>query len=232
MRRSISIGIIFLMFFLTALSPIYSISAVVDELKGKVEVKVPGGTWKKARSGMEISLGTYISTGFNSKAILSLGESIVEVDALTRMELEELVEKEGTIDTKLHLKVGKIKAEVKSSEGLRNNFELRSPVSTAAVRGTSFEYDGHTITVDNGVVQFSNLLGQGIQVGGGEQSNTGGYTPPANPESAGSDSFEVPTTPSTEGDNGGGSSGGGSDGGGGAITLDTDTTVTISVEWE
>jgi len=228
MRRSISIGIILLVFFLAALSPLYSISAVVDETTGKVEVRAPGGAWKKARSGMEISLGTFISTGFNSKAVISLGESMLEVDALTRMELEELVEKEGTLDTKLHLKVGKVKAEVKSTEGMRNNFTLRSPVSTAAVRGTSFVYDGQTITVDNGIVQFSNLLGQGIQVGGGEQSNTEGYTPPENPESASNNSFEVSTSPSTEGDDGGGPP---ADGGAGDGGVDTDTTVTISIEW-
>ncbi len=231
MRRSIYIGLVFLVFFLAGLSPLYSISAVVDETTGKVEVRAPGGSWKKARSGMEISLGTFISTGFDSKAVLSLGESVVVVEALTRMELEELVEKEGTVNTELHLKVGKVKAEVKSSEGLRNNFKLRSPVSTAAVRGTSFVYDGQTISVDNGVVQFSNLIGQGIQVGRGEQSTTEGYTPPENTEKASKDSFEVTTKPSTEdGDGGDPPADGGS--GDGGIVAETDTTVTISIQWD
>ena len=43
------------------------------------------------------------------------------------MELEELIEKEGTISTGLNLRVGKIRAEVKTTEGLRQDFRLTSP---------------------------------------------------------------------------------------------------------
>jgi hypothetical protein len=136
------------------------ITAVIKEVSGKVEIMVPGGRWKKASAGMKISEGDSISTGFRSEAVLTLGASQVIVKQLTRMELSELVEKEGTVRTGLNLRVGKIKAEVRTTAGLRQDFRLTSPVSTAAVRGTSFEYDGVNLTVIEGSVEFANTLGQ------------------------------------------------------------------------
>lgn len=147
-----------------------NITAVVKDISGKVEIMVPGGSWQKAAAGMEIEEGCSISTGFKSEAVLELGPSQLVVKQLTRMKLEELVEKEGTISTGLNLRVGKIKAEVRTTEGLRQDFKLTSPVSTAAVRGTSFEYDGVNLTVTEGTVVFTNLLGQGRSVQAGEIS--------------------------------------------------------------
>lgn len=146
------------------------ITALVKDVSGKVEIMAPGGRWKKATAGMKIEEGYFISTGFRSEAVLELGPSQVVVKQLTRMELEELIEKEGTVNTSLNLRVGKIKAEVRTTAGLRQNFRLTSPVSTAAVRGTSFEYDGVNLTVTEGTVVFTNILGQGRSVQAGEIS--------------------------------------------------------------
>lgn len=136
------------------------ITAVVKNVTGKVEIKAPGGSWKKAAPGMKIAKGYYISTGFRSEAVLVLGTSQVIVKQLTRMELEKLVEKEGTVSTGLNLRVGRVRAEVKTTKGLKQDFKLKSPISTAAVRGTSFEYDGRNLTVYNGTVAFTNTFGQ------------------------------------------------------------------------
>lgn len=136
------------------------ITAVVKDISGKVEIMAPGGSWKKAAEGMKIEEGYFISTGFRSEAVLELGPSKVIVKQLTRMKLEELVEKEGTVSTSLNLRVGKIKAEVRTTAGLRQDFRLTSPVSTAAVRGTSFEYDGVNLKVLEGSVEFTNQRGQ------------------------------------------------------------------------
>ena len=136
------------------------ITAVVKDISGKVEIKVPGGSWEKASEGMKIEEGYMISTGFRSEAVLELGASQVIVKQLTRMELSELVEKEGTVRTGLNLRVGKIKAQVRTTAGLRQDFRLTSPVSTAAVRGTSFEYDGINLKVLEGSVEFTNKRGQ------------------------------------------------------------------------
>jgi hypothetical protein len=151
------------------------VQAVVKEVSGKVEVKAAGASaWLPAKAGLKLAKGSFVSTGFNSTALLELGPSLLSVKPLTRMQLEELIAKEGTVSTELFLKVGKVKAELKSGVGLKQDFTLKSPVSTAAVRGTEFEFDGLTVKVVNGLVFFSNTLGQGRGVGAGEQSTLSG----------------------------------------------------------
>jgi len=151
------------------------VTAVVKEVNGKVEIKSSGGSWKRASAGMKISKGDYISTGFNSQAVLLLGDSQVIVKQLTRMELEKLVEKEGTVSTSLNLRVGRVRAEVKSAKGLKQNFILKSPISTAAVRGTVFEYDGRNLTVYRGSVAFTNSLGQERLIGAASRIRAAGF---------------------------------------------------------
>lgn len=153
--------------------------AVVTETTGKVEIRIGSGPWEAAKTGIALPAGTYISTGFNSTAILDLAGSLLQVDPLTRMQIQELAEKEGTLSTELFLRVGKVKAEVKSVQGLTQDFKLRSPVSTAAVRGTDFEFDGVTVTVINGTISFSNAYNQTRNLVGGEDSSTTGTDLPS-----------------------------------------------------
>lgn len=154
-------------------------SGVIKEMRGKVEVQALGGRWRSASVGMTVSTGTTVSTGFNSTAVIDLGNSILDVKPLTRLRLEELIEKEGTVQTELFLKVGKVRAEVKSTAGLRQDFKLRSPVSTAAVRGTKLDYDGFDVVVFDGDVLYLTLLGQGRSYSSGEGGGGDGYGTPA-----------------------------------------------------
>lgn len=164
-------------------TPVFSqLQALLTEVTGKVEIKVSGADWTPAEKGMSISAGTVISTGFGAQAVLDLDGSTLLVRPLTRMRLDELVEKEGTVNTDLFLRVGKVRAEVKSTAGRKQNFTLRSPVSTAAVRGTSFEYDGPTIVVFSNAVMFANALNQGRTVRAGERVELGRYRPPGRGE--------------------------------------------------
>jgi hypothetical protein len=159
--------------------PVFSqLQARVEEVTGKVELKAPGEEWTAAREGMELSAGTTISTGFGSQAVLDLGASTLLVQQLTRMRLDELVEKEGTVNTELFLRVGKVRAEVKTTAGLKQDFTLRSPVSTAAVRGTRFDFDGFSVDVFDNAVLFTNLFNQGRKIRAGEGTGTDGYGRP------------------------------------------------------
>ena len=133
--------------------------ATVIAKKGKVEI-LQNGEWLPVRVNMEISLGTTISTGFKSSAKLDLGDSIVTVSQLSRMKIEELSKVDNHAKTTLFLKVGKVKADVKSSAKLKHNFKFRSPVATASVRGTSFTFTPIQLTVHEGSVDFSNSYGQ------------------------------------------------------------------------
>jgi len=153
--------------------------AVIQDITGKVEIKPPQLGWLPAREGMTVSLGTIISTGFNSRVVLDLGRSVLRVNPLTRLRIEELIEREGTVTTDLFLRVGKVNAEVKSTFGVTQNFKLRSPVSTAAVRGTGFDYSGYDLYVYDGDVTYKNLTGQDRTYGVGEGGETSGTDTPS-----------------------------------------------------
>jgi len=160
-----------------------SLQATVKEFSGKVEVKPVNGDWQPVAANMVIDTGSTLSTGFNSRLVLMIGQSQLIVKPLTRLLLDELVKRESTNVTGLTLKVGKVNASVKSPTGEKTEFTVKGPASTAAVRGTEFDYDGYTLTVTEGVVQFFNLLAQARPVPSGNSSTTDGYDVPSSPES-------------------------------------------------
>jgi hypothetical protein len=153
-------------------------SAVVQSFSGKVEFQPAGGSWTAVSTGQTIPEGATISTGFRSEAVLRIGDSTLEVQPLTRMRIDELAEREGTVKTDLYLRVGRVKAEVRRTGGLQQEFRLRSPVSTAAVRGTSFSYDGYNLQVVEGLVALINAYGQSAGVPAGVSITSDGIEIP------------------------------------------------------
>ena len=172
----ISFSFIFLLQF-----PVWS-EIVLTEISGKVEVQLPGETWSRAEKGMALPLETMISTGFNSTASLDLGSSTIHLQEFTRMFVRDLAEKGGVITTDLQLNVGKIRAQVESSEGLTHDFNVLSTVSVASVRGTEFEYDGESLYCIRGKVLFFNLLRQKRTLMRGEEVRLAADEPPLSPE--------------------------------------------------
>ena len=130
------------LFLLTA--PLFSadLRATVNEISGKVDYKTQGGDWTPLSVGDTLNPGDSISTGFNAKAVLILGDtSVLVANALTRLTLSELAEKEGTVTTDLFLDVGNVRAEVHSSDEVSNDFQIRNANSTASVRGTVLDVE-------------------------------------------------------------------------------------------
>jgi len=154
-------------------SMLYAAEGVFTSVSGKVEYRLPGQGWRSAAVGDRVPTGAQISTGFNSRASIEIEQAVLRVDALTRMRIDELVKKEGLISTDINLKVGRIQAEVKRAEGLRHNFKLRSAQSTAAVRGTSFVYDGVNLETFDGTVRFTNPFDIGRNVSAGSDAILG-----------------------------------------------------------
>ena len=173
---------------------------------GRVEYRPPAtgaaqiaaAPWVPVEVGMELPLGASISTGFNSRASVAFGAAVISVDPLTRIELTTLVERDGGVDSELFLQVGRVRAEVRSTEGLEQNFRLRSTQATAAVRGTSFTFDGVNVVVLSGLVQAINRFNQPTLVAAGEQTSiTSDDARPENPgEARESQLAVVPFVPS------------------------------------
>jgi len=132
--------------------------AKLQSLKGKVEVKAPGGSWAPATEGQTLNPADTLSTGFDSSAVVVMDKTTVQVKPLTRMTIDKLVEEGGTVKTSTFLRVGNVSVSVKSAEGVKQDFKVQSPYSTASVRGTEFDYDGLRLKVREGVVAF--ILGR------------------------------------------------------------------------
>jgi hypothetical protein len=149
---------------LTVFAPLGSETQVVlKNIKGKVEIKSPGATaWTAVSEGLSIGTLTTISTGFDSSVTIAMDKNTVFVQPLTRMTIDKLVEDKGTVSTNCYLRVGSVKASVKSAEGVKQDFKVQSPYSTASVRGTGFDFDGLNLEVLEGLVA---LLPEGAEEG-------------------------------------------------------------------
>ncbi|MCL1837408.1 MAG: FecR family protein [Treponema sp.] len=141
------------------------------ETNGAVEIKEAGSAeWTTAVPGSVVNSNTTISTGIKSSAVLSLGSSRLTVSQLTMLTLEQLVQRDNSEDIGLYLRTGRVKADVNPPTGLEADFSLRSPTTTASVRGTSFEFDGRHLWVESGRVSLSANNGQKVFVRAGQHS--------------------------------------------------------------
>lgn len=178
---------------------------VVEEVDGKVEYRSEEG-WVSANAGDELGLGTTLSTGFGASAVLRIGDSTLRVDQLTRMSVEELIESSDSVETEVALDVGRVDADVRTSEARqRGRFTVNSPVATAAVRGTEFSFDGVDLQVTkDGPVVLQNQYGRGTTVAPGQQARGSSFEPPRPPretrESRGRVSTETDSGDTGEGE--------------------------------
>ncbi len=156
---------------------VYAQHATLLDIKGKVEVQLPGKAWTEAKNGTKLPPGSMVSTGFKSTASLAVmgGEALISLKPLTRLALEELIKSATGSTTSVKLVSGKVKAEVRpGTPENTQTFEVKGPNATASVRGTGIDTDGESIVVNHGSVDFVNNYGIGRSVIGGEFTTTGG----------------------------------------------------------
>jgi hypothetical protein len=159
--------------FLLGTAVLFSQEAVIREVSGTVEVKAAGEeAWNPAQPGQTIARTATLSTGFKSTAVLGLGNSVLTVQPLTRLTVEELEESGGNERVNLNLRTGRIRADVKPPVGGKTDFVIRSPTATASVRGTVFEFNGINLRVDEGRVHLAGGNRSGSYVGAGHQVQT------------------------------------------------------------
>jgi hypothetical protein len=144
--------------------------AYIREITGTVEVKASGAAaWTTAQIGERLEKETMISTGFKSTAIITLGNSTLTMRPLTRLSFDELRNTQGQELVDLYLQTGRVRADVSPPTGGKTDFTVRSPVATASVRGTSFEFNGENLTVDQGKVHITGGDRSAVYVGAGRQ---------------------------------------------------------------
>lgn len=132
----------------------------IETVKKKVEVqRANDGDWKAATAKTELSSSDQIRTGRNSMARVKLGDgSKVVLMPNSQAEMENLSSLQKTIK----LLRGRVRAVVAKIKG-GNNFQVKTPIGVASVRGTDFEVsmseDGKEMSVDvnEGTVGVSKL---------------------------------------------------------------------------
>jgi hypothetical protein len=168
-------GVAFVMLIaagLSAQTPGEKPEATLRELSGRVEIKLPGSAaWIPAEEGMAVEKTAVISTGFKALALLVLENSAISIQPLTRLSLEEIIERQGNEQVDVYLRTGRVRAEIRPPVGGRIEFTVRSPIATAAVRGTVFDFDTVNLAVAEGRVQFAGAAGSPVPVRGGESSS-------------------------------------------------------------
>jgi hypothetical protein len=144
---------------------------VILEARGTVEIQDGGSAeWRAAAPGDAVGKNAVISTGFRSTALIALGDSRISVRPLTRLALEELAQRDAAEDVRVYLRTGRVRAEVRPPSGGRTDFTVRSPIATASVRGTSFEFDTRHLYVNDGRVLLEGGNGQTVYVDEGRRS--------------------------------------------------------------
>jgi hypothetical protein len=186
--KKLCIGLLFFFCALTAFSQ--NTRALFLEVSGTVEIKEAGSSeWKRATPGISIDSNTVISTGLKSRASVSLGSSRLDIQPLTMLTLRELVQRGDVEETTLYLRTGRVRVTVNRPSGLSADFTVQSPTVTASVRGTSFEFDGINLWVENGLVLLENGGGQKVYVAEKQRSyvdenNQNRIVPPFEAEAA------------------------------------------------
>jgi hypothetical protein len=130
--------------------------AFIREARGTVELKLSGSAdWIPCKAGDPVPAAAVIATGFKSTALLAIGNSTVTIRPLTCLNMETLLAQGETEQVQLGLRTGRIRADVRPPAGGSTDFSVRSPIATASVRGTVFEFDTMNLRVTEGVVGFA-----------------------------------------------------------------------------
>jgi hypothetical protein len=147
--------------------------AYIKEFTGKVEIKATEtGPWMTVTAGTPVSRDTIISTGFKSTAIVNLGNSTLLIRPLTRLSLAEIQNAQGNETVRVTLQTGRVHADVAAPLGGQTEFTVQSPMVTASVRGTSFDFDGLNLSVNQGRVHVTGSDNSAVYVGAGHRSSS------------------------------------------------------------
>ena len=147
-----------------AAESVIQVSAKVVRIKGDARYKVGSGAWQTLKRGDELSAGTIIETGVNSRVDLMLGEgtpprakpvvgemltytpaaeqNMVRMWENSRLGLDKLTRTETGADvvteTQLDLQAGHIFGSVKKMSAA-SKYEVKIPNGVAGIRGTIYD---------------------------------------------------------------------------------------------
>lgn len=119
-------------------------TAVIAEIRGKVEVRTPKSKWQPAKIGEVLNQGDIIRTLAGSFAVLNVDGSTqsatVELKENSQLRLAELLEDktQDSRSTLLDLALGEILIKAQKLNTEKSKFQVKTPTSVVGVRGTTF----------------------------------------------------------------------------------------------
>lgn len=119
-----------------------TLKARVERDKGRVEyLKTDETAWKDLKKRIVLKEGDTVRTHPNAGALATLlSQSVIIIDASTRLTVKEMYQQEGTrkVNVLLDLAGGTILCDVKNLPTDDSRYIVHTPTATAAVRGTQF----------------------------------------------------------------------------------------------
>lgn len=181
MKRSFKIFVVSLFVFFAAL-PVWSQSAKVTFVKGKVEVN-RRGSWVAVKAGDTIALSETISTGYQSEARLNLNGSVLAIAALTRVKVETLSQGADTDTVSVYVDTGATRSKVNHTDNKKIDYTTRTAVAVASVRGTVYTQTAAGDTwCDEGFVAVYSIHKDFVVVGKGQTTSIEKDGTPATPQ--------------------------------------------------
>lgn len=139
MKRSVKVLLISSLFVLGS-TALFAADATVTFVKGKVEV-LKNNQWVALQPGDELKKSDVVNTGFQSEAKIKLFDSVMYLGPVTRISLDELSATSDQDKVNVYLKTGNVRSQVNHTDSKRVNYQVRTAIAVASVRGTDWEID-------------------------------------------------------------------------------------------
>lgn len=136
-RRIAVLGLLVFAAYARAEAPPAKLVALV----GKVEVQRGAAPWEPAAKDMALAEGDHIHTGWKGHATVGFPDgSVVELQPMSLAAIEKTAFTEGGVSRgRILLRLGEVQAQIQKLPGSRGDFQVRTPTTTASVRGTHIQ---------------------------------------------------------------------------------------------
>jgi hypothetical protein len=188
LRSTLAIVLVSAPLFFAAVACAQTSYATLESFSGDVQIKQSAGEdFAGAREAMGISEGASLMTGFESEATIRFADdSKVQVRELSKVKIDKMEMKKGSVNTRLELGVGNVRANVSKRQDTTTDFEVKTPMATVSVRGTdkeiwSYSDTGTYVRCYEGVVDTANQGGQNVILTAGERTRVEGEALPELP---------------------------------------------------
>ena len=162
-------------------------SMVLSILDGTADVARAPGAFTRAADGHVLLAGDRVRTSDRGHAIVTFFDgSTIEIEPATTITVVQATAAvDGAVTIQLEQAIGRTWSSVQSLARATSKFEIKTPATTATVRGTGFVTDvlasgATTVTTTDGVVSVS-AQGQTVVVPGGSLTTVQPSGPPSPP---------------------------------------------------